>query len=92
MKTFNVSQFYNGFCCYFKFTYSSFDKGIKLFTLFCLGSPTKKKALTIFGKNSPLSSHYEEKEFEVVIFRPNYNIFVSMFKDVLFDVNVLKCI
>jgi hypothetical protein len=33
MKTFNVSQFYNGFCCYFKFIYFSFDKVIKLFTL-----------------------------------------------------------
>jgi hypothetical protein len=35
MKTFNVSQFYNGFCCYFK-SCSNFDKVIKLFTLFCL--------------------------------------------------------
>ncbi len=32
-KTFNVSQFYNGFCCYFKSTCSSFDKVIKLFIL-----------------------------------------------------------
>jgi hypothetical protein len=52
----------------------------------------KKKALAIFGKNSPPSSHYKEKEFGVVIFKPKYNIFVSMFKDVLFDINVLKCI
>jgi hypothetical protein len=36
MKTFNVLQFYNGFFCYFKSTCSSFDKVIKLFTLFCL--------------------------------------------------------
>ncbi len=36
MKTFNVSQFYNGFCFYFKSTYSNFDKVIKLFTLSCL--------------------------------------------------------
>jgi hypothetical protein len=36
MKTFNVPQFYNGFCCYFKSTCSSFDKVIKLFTLSCL--------------------------------------------------------
>ncbi len=35
MKTFNVPQFYNGFCCYFK-SISSFDKVIKLFTLFWL--------------------------------------------------------
>ncbi len=33
MKTFNVSQFYNGFYCYFKSICSNFDK---LFTLFCL--------------------------------------------------------
>jgi hypothetical protein len=26
MKTLNVSQFYNGFCCYFQFTCFSFDK------------------------------------------------------------------
>jgi hypothetical protein len=32
MKTFNVPQFYNGFCCYFKSICSSFDKVIK-FTL-----------------------------------------------------------
>jgi len=36
MKTFNVSQFYNGFCCYLKSIYSSFDKVIKLFILSCL--------------------------------------------------------
>jgi hypothetical protein len=36
MKTLNVPQFYNGFCCYFKSICSSFDKVIKLFTLFCL--------------------------------------------------------
>jgi hypothetical protein len=36
MKTFNVPQFYNGFCCYFKFIRSSFDEVIKFFTLFCL--------------------------------------------------------
>jgi hypothetical protein len=36
MKTFNVPQFYNGFCYYFKFICSSFDKVIKLFTLFCV--------------------------------------------------------
>jgi hypothetical protein len=36
MKTFNVPQFYNGFYCYFKSTYSRFDKVIKLFTLSCL--------------------------------------------------------
>ncbi len=36
MKTFNVPQFYNGFCCYSKYISSSFDKIIKLFTLFCL--------------------------------------------------------
>jgi hypothetical protein len=35
MKTFNVSQFYNGFCYYFKFTYSNFDEAIKLFTISC---------------------------------------------------------
>jgi hypothetical protein len=45
----------------------------------------KKKALAIFGKNSPLSSHNKEKEFKLVIFKPKYIIFVSMFKDVLFD-------
>jgi hypothetical protein len=39
-----------------------------------------------------MSSHYKEKEFEIIIFRPKYNIFVSIFKHVLFDVNVLKCI
>jgi hypothetical protein len=33
MKTFNVPQFYNGFCCYFKSTCSSFDKVINLFIL-----------------------------------------------------------
>jgi hypothetical protein len=32
MKTLNVPQFYNGFCCYFKYVCSSFDKVIK-FTL-----------------------------------------------------------
>jgi hypothetical protein len=36
MKTLNVPQFYNGFCCYFKYICCSFDKVIKLFTLFCL--------------------------------------------------------
>ncbi len=36
MKSFNVPQFYNGFCCYLKSTCSSFDKVIKLFTLSCL--------------------------------------------------------
>jgi hypothetical protein len=36
MKKFNVSQFYNEFCCYFKSTCFDFDKVIKLFTLFCL--------------------------------------------------------
>jgi hypothetical protein len=36
MKTFNVPQFYNGFCYYFNFICSSFDKVIKLFTLTCL--------------------------------------------------------
>jgi hypothetical protein len=36
MKTFNVPQFYNGFCWYFKSTCSKFDKVIKLFTLSCL--------------------------------------------------------
>jgi len=36
MKTFNVLEFYNGFCCYFKSTCSNFDKVIKLFTLSCL--------------------------------------------------------
>ncbi len=36
MKTFNVPQFYNGFCCYLKSICSSFDKAIKLFTLFYL--------------------------------------------------------
>jgi hypothetical protein len=36
MKKLNVPQFYNGFCCYFKFTCSSFDNVIKLFTLSCL--------------------------------------------------------
>ncbi len=36
MKAFNVSQFYNGFSCYFKSTCFSFDKVIKLFTLSCL--------------------------------------------------------
>ncbi len=36
MKTFNVPQFCNGFCCYFKSTCLSFDKVIKLFTLTCL--------------------------------------------------------
>jgi hypothetical protein len=30
MKTFNVPQFYNGFCCYFKSICSSFDKVIKV--------------------------------------------------------------
>ncbi len=35
MKTFNVPQFYNGFCCYFKYICSIFDKVIK-FTLFNL--------------------------------------------------------
>ncbi len=35
LKTFNVSQFYNGYCCYLKFTCSS-DKVIKLFILSCL--------------------------------------------------------
>jgi hypothetical protein len=36
MKTFNVLQFYNGFCYYFKSTCSSFKKVVKLFTLSCL--------------------------------------------------------
>jgi hypothetical protein len=36
MKTFNVPQLYNGFCCYFRSICSSFDKVIKLFTLSCL--------------------------------------------------------
>jgi hypothetical protein len=36
MKTFNVSQFYNEFCCYFKSICFNFDKVIKLFTLSCL--------------------------------------------------------
>ncbi len=36
MKTFNVPKLYNGFCYYFKFTCSSLDKVIKLFTLHCL--------------------------------------------------------
>ncbi len=36
MKTLNVPQFYNRFCCYFKSICSSFDKVIKLFILFCL--------------------------------------------------------
>jgi len=36
MKTFNVPQFCNGFCCYLKCTHFSFDKVIKLFTLSCL--------------------------------------------------------
>ncbi len=36
MKTFNVPQFYNGLCCYFKSTCSSFDKVVKLFALSCL--------------------------------------------------------
>ncbi len=36
MKTFNVPQFYNGFCCYFKSTCSDFDMVTKLFTLFRL--------------------------------------------------------
>ncbi len=35
MKTYNISQFYNGFFCYFESTCSSFDKVIKLFTLSC---------------------------------------------------------
>jgi hypothetical protein len=36
MKTFNVPQFYDEFCCYLKSTYFSFDKVFKLFTLSCL--------------------------------------------------------
>jgi hypothetical protein len=36
MKKFNVPQIYNGFCCYFKSTHSSFDKVIIFFTLSCL--------------------------------------------------------
>ncbi len=32
MNIFNVPQFYNGVCCYFKSTCFSFDKVIKLFT------------------------------------------------------------
>jgi hypothetical protein len=38
MKTFNVPKFYNGFCCYLKSTYSSFDKVIKLLTFILLTS------------------------------------------------------
>jgi len=41
MKKFNVFQFYNGFYCYFKSTYSNFDKVIKLFTLSYLHPPIK---------------------------------------------------
>ncbi len=36
MKTLNVTQFYNGFHCYFEYTCSNFDKVIKLFILYCL--------------------------------------------------------
>jgi hypothetical protein len=36
MKTLNISQFYNGFCCSSKSISFSFDKVIKLFTLSCL--------------------------------------------------------
>ncbi len=36
MKKFNVLQFYNDFCCYFKSICSNFDNVIKLFTLSCL--------------------------------------------------------
>jgi hypothetical protein len=36
MKTFNVPQFYNGFCCYFKSICSSFNNIIELFILFYL--------------------------------------------------------
>jgi hypothetical protein len=36
MKTFNVPQFYDGFCCYLKSTCSNFENVIKLFSLSCL--------------------------------------------------------
>ncbi len=39
MKTFNVPQFYSKFYCYFKFTCFSFDKVIKLFTLYLAYTP-----------------------------------------------------
>ncbi len=42
MKTFNVPQFYNWFCYYFKSTCFSFNKVIKLFTLSCLHPFSKK--------------------------------------------------
>jgi hypothetical protein len=48
MKTFNVPQFYNGFCSYFKFICSSFDEVIMLFILFCLHPTTKLKIIWKF--------------------------------------------
>jgi hypothetical protein len=48
MKTFNVPQFYNGFCCYFKSICFSFDKVFKLFILSCWHPTTKLKIIWKF--------------------------------------------
>jgi hypothetical protein len=48
MKTLNVPQFYNEFCCYLKSICSSFDKEIMLFILSCLQPTTKLKIIWKF--------------------------------------------
>ncbi len=48
MKTFTISLFYNGFCCYFKSICSSFDKVIKLFILSCLHPKPRTSLICIF--------------------------------------------
>jgi hypothetical protein len=51
MRTFNVPQFYNGFCCYLKSICSSFDKVIKLFTIYFLHPLTSHFSYKNMGSN-----------------------------------------
>jgi hypothetical protein len=61
MKTFNVPQFYNGICYYFKSTCFNFDKVIKLFTLSYL-QPTWHDA-----KYSFLNGYYGYHQISIAL-------------------------